>query len=620
MRASLQLEGLINIAEVIKTAQDHKCEYAPSNGTYDMEVETRTDYVRGSMEKDLAAKLRSLMPNSYEQVWAKRAFVPLVKYIYGHKLGSTFKHGGQVDLKDQSGVLLPIDDDRVVALNDMVERSKLWAALKRCDAFGVVSNRCVPKAWFDSVDGRVKVDAYSMNHVMACLHPHFTYSLDMAPTVALYKGRCNVAVGSESTSNDIWEIWAKIPEGDGRRETLGVDSLVYEQQGGKSYPFDDDSPSIPYRDPLTGEPIYPFVLVKYDVENDVYFLDKYGMLETNRRLNELLTDIQFGWLFNLHPAPVLENQGGSSIGGDAPKAVTANPAEALTVPEGWTLNFKRPDANVPQAEESVKLLAKLEGRMHGVDIEVAFDGAQGPASGVSIRIRKADLDPIVADIRGIVHEPYQEFIRRMIIVHDHHVAMGEIDSTPINPNGDLDVVLSYARAPVIDPAEVTSTKLPLIERNIYSIVDLRMDLTGETRAQAIESIDRNKSENNEYGNRISIEGLAGSMSFDDVDSGSGDAPMVAPDAVIGAAKIDRVNVYEMARAIEVGAATAVDLRMSMFGEDRDTATQRIQEAEQFNIAMAEVQGERTRTEAEAAGGAKTTGTGNAPVEPITPDD
>jgi citrate lyase gamma subunit len=622
MRASLQLEGLINIYEVIQTAQDHKREYAPTAGSYDSEVETRVDYVRGSMEKDLAAKLQAMMPNSYEDVWRKRAFVPLVKYLYGHKIGSTFKYGGQVDLKDASGEMLEVDDPRVKALQTMVERAKLWAALKSCDAFGVVSNRTVAKAWFDSVDGRVKVDSYSMNHVNACLHPHFSYSLDMAPTVAFYKGRCNVGVGTDSTANDVWEIWAKLAPDDKRRDTLNLDSLVYEQQGGKSYPFGEGADAaIPYRDPLTGEPVYPFVLVKYDVENDVYYLDKYGMLETNRRLNELLTDIQFGWLFNMHPAPVLENQGGSSIGGEAPKAVTASPAEALTIPEGWTLNFKKPDGNVAQAEESVKLLAKLEGRMHGVDIEVAFDGNQGPASGVSIRIRKADLDPIVADIRGIVHESYQEFIRRMIIVHDHHVAQGDLDAVQINPKGDLDVVLTFARAPVVDPAEVTSVKLPLVERNIYSVVDLRMELTGETRAQAIEAIERNASENDEYSGKVRLEGIA--ESFGDVSKTMPDASddnanndSEQPTEVAGKARIDRVNVYEMARAIEVGAATAIDLRMSMFGEDRETAQRRITEAEAFNLAMAEVQGERTLTEAKAAGGVDTTGTGTEPVKPI----
>lgn len=606
MRDGLMRDAMVSLHELLAKAQIHKGEYAPPDDDYDTEVQNRVDYVKGSMVKDLRRCLRRVFPLTWKKVINKSVTVPMVRYIYGTKIASTFTHGGDVSLVNSEGDLLPTDDQRARNLQDLINSSHMWAAFKRADQIGVVSNRVVVKSWWDHIDKKVRFDVYPMNHVYALVNEHAPWTMDACEAVAFYRGQYE-----RQPCYEIWNI---------DRETGST--LLYENIGGQDKVASGEDESIPFVDPLTGDPIYPFVLVKYDIENDIYYLDDYGMLEPNRRLNEALTDIQYGWLSNMHPVQALESTGSSSIGGKAPSALSADPGQAVAIPEGWALNFKKPDTNTRDVEEGLKLVSKLAGRLNGVDVEVAFDSNMGPSSGVSIRIRRADLEPIVSDIKGIVLQPYTEAIRRAVIVHDYY-HQGEPDKQ-INPDGSLDIRLSYSSQPVIDPAEVTDAKLPLVERNIYSVVDLRAELSGESREDAMASLERNKEENEKYSNRLTLEGIASPIpdieeiesSEQSEDASQADTQQEQDEQAPRGVTIERVNVYEMARAIEVGAATAVDLRMRMFGEPRSVAQRRINEAEKFNRAMAEVQGERTRIEALAAGGAETGGGGTKPVKPI----
>jgi hypothetical protein len=411
--------------------------------------------------------------------------VPYLQWIFRSKI-SNFASPPDIFLR-QAGERIPEDHPSVKLLDKQIRKGRVKATLKKAGGWGGISGRVAFKAWWDEDQRVCRATAYRMSDFYVAPHPMKPWSVDSAPSVAIFKGFVK--------RRKRYEIWGQLNPSDERiknAESAGVDpvrSVAYETDGEHDYLYDPRARN-PFVDPRTGMSMYPFVVVRFTDDDDIYYLPDHGILEQNRRLNERLTDIQYGWYFNMHPTQFLESTGQGSS--KAPSKIIAEPGGVHAL-KGWTHKFQRPDTNIGEAESSARFALSLDGRTKGVDVEVIFGEQGSAASGVSLRIKRSDLMPILEDQRGIIQPDIEEGLYRWAVVHDTYA------DEKILFAEDVEIGIQFADPPIVDMQDVVTSRLPLVQKNILSVVEVRQELKGETREEAITSIEQNKEDNKEYG-------------------------------------------------------------------------------------------------------------------------
>lgn len=596
---------------------------------FEQEMADRVSYLENSMQGDMDAVLRARFSQTYQYIKDQQMNLGLYARIIRSLSRVFYGQGHRFYLLDEDGTELPADDENQLRFAEMLKAGKWMTACKTADRYTQALRRCLVKPWWDARAGCVQFSVWPQQMVYWVPNPAAYWSADDCYAVLLRMP----GESSLSQSNARYELWAKIrvASKDGNQEageeqaeetggtwrslmcvvgsTLAADPDGKQRRVWNKRSVNDDDAN-PFVDEDTGEPIFPFVWWQADGLMQLYCVGPEDALTMPRQLNVGTTALNYSMHYENDPVGYWEptvDQPGSR----PPSVATLGPGVLVDGGE-YRPAFAHPDFDGKSTLEVWKTLVDLAVQMDvGTSTGVIQESATGE-SGLSIQIKQAPLAEHRQDTIEIYRPFVVETLRRAIVVHNYYCGEGdEIVGTPSWEPGDI--------VEVQDKEAEGRQWATKIERGAATVVDWVMAETGMDEKQALERVVKNlqmtaslqklgageaalpdltipgldlESLPDEMLERPAAEEPEEKSKADETTGAKSDEQAVPEQPQAGSAGLlEKININQLAKAIELGAATNVDLRMAITGEDRATAERRVAEAMAHNKEIASELGE-----------------------------
>ena len=626
-------DSAASIEEVKSIAAQWQPQPTDPDTSFTDEMTTRCEYINKSMQSDMLEQLKKALPKTHKQLAGMQVNLPVYRATVRSK-ARQFISGGEFSLVDENSER--IEGDMDAAFQDMLKRGQFWAGFNDADVLTQGLHRSVVELVWDDAKKCVKPCVWPQQLVHVIPDPDEYWSLDSAYAVAF---EMPGESGWGSTDRR-YKTWVKV-DGESAHYVIGKTKRVNEQDEAKriedaySAEFTDgnDDAVIPYTDPDNADaPLYPFVLWADDLLLAIYWLGDEDALTINRGVNLSFTDLYWGQRFHAHPAGYWEKQGDTT---DTPPAdVTISPGDMIDG-GGFKPAYLSPEYTPQPVVDTWNLMLRMEAMLDGNSAVAQITESSAPESGYALTIRNLPL----AEHRMRMVEIYRPFVeetlRRAIIVYNTYAKEAGSGLTPI------------VGKPVWNPGKMEAPKDPeadarlwalKISKNVATAIDWRMAETGEDHDTAKAAVEANAAANKE----LMQQGIAGEMfgarfgaaaqaepeqdedgkPIQPKDDEPEDESKPAPRPVLRAvpepddedeseeapaegekesALSDNANAESIAlkRMIDVGAASAIDMRMIILGESEAEARAGVTRSIEFNKTVAPDVGEAKGKEAAA---------------------
>jgi hypothetical protein len=437
-----------------------------SGKSFGQEMETRMCYYRIAMRADMIDEMKRRFPKTWEKL--DQLNLPLV-----HKqikdLSRVFATKSTFKLMIKGGK--PADDARQEKVEQIIDRSGAHSVMKYADEVTQTVNRSATKAWWDPDMRRARISAWPCHQVDVVPDPTLWWSTDAAPAV-LFE-----LPGIDGLGSRRWELWGR------RADSLGGGGLHFVTDGKEIFHVNAKDEN-PFRHPVTGVPIYPFVWWRNDSSTSLYSLGNEEMLNVNRRVNSTFADLDYAIRYKAWPATV------HSVDKDAPATVfgtkVIGPSEVIELGPGCRLDNL--ESTLPIADVSALLqdLIKMNALMSGLaSSSVQFDQS-APESGYAKKLQDRPLLEHRENSIEIYRPSVEEQVYRLLIVHNTYaepadrVNLSDVESVSWTP-GDVDLSIS--------PKELDDVYSVEVLQGVASKLEWRMARTGEGREEAQEALD-----------------------------------------------------------------------------------------------------------------------------------
>lgn len=577
--------------------------------TFTQEMSDRICYMHGSMWGDMDQVLQTRFPQTYQYIKDQQLNLNLYARIVNSKAKVFYGQGNRFYLIDEQQKELSPGDPSQIKFNDMLKRGRWMAACKTADRYVQALTRCLVRPWWDERNACVQFSVWPQHMVYWVPCSAAYYSADDCLAVLLkMPGR-----GTLSSSDARYEVWAKMKFEDRWRSLLiRIGSQMVSGKG------DDSKPDRQwYLDPINetnenpfvdedGEPIYPFVWWQGDGLNQLYNAGSEDALTVPRQLNAGITAMNHSLHYNSDPIGYWE---------PTVNAPSGNPPAVAVMGPGTTIDggeyrpaFAHPEYDGKQVLGIWKDIIDTAVQMDiGTSTGVVQEDAAAE-SGLSVQIKRQPLYEYRRDMIDIYRPYVLETLRRAIIVHNYYAETeaDEIRGTPCWEPGDIVDVQDK-------DAEARQWAIK-IETGAATVVDQVMHETGMDEKQALTKVVENLKLTAKLRKLMDGGDVLPDISMGDDEDEQGDqatetelesveqpeateapagAPLAGKSTTGG---LEKVNIYQIAKAIELGAATNVDMRMALFGEDRQTAERSVLAAMEHNKQVAAGLGEAKANE------------------------
>ncbi len=565
----------------LQSALDIAAQWQPDGAFYSYreEMASRLDYYYSNMQGDVATQLERKFPQTYADFYKDQVNVPILKWLTTKK-AQVFSGGGRVWLS-KGGEAIPEDDPRQLALDDMIFNSNFWAVLQRADAYVEAFDRTACKVWFDEERKCASASVWPPHSVHIVPDPLQPWNIELAESV-LFETSGVAVVDGRVVGDSVYEVWSRFA--DDRADTHGMTSLHYTTSEHRPHIKWTNDDQIPFIDPRTKDAMYPFVWLNGDGLCELYRMSNSDLLALNRSVNIMLTDIRYGYHFNIHPMSVIR----LAPGAQSPGRLVVGPGDVVEMPDGCELEFVTPDSNSQEATQFVHDIVRMAAQIDGVSAKALFSDDGQPESGVSLEIRDRDIARH-NKAKELVYIPQiKSLVYKMAVVNDHYAGEFGMEQILRDPEIEIDLEL-FGDTGVVDESKQVSDISAKIGMRVMARHEARMELNGESEDEARSAIEEIDSDNQAMFDDEPKE-EEDRAEADDAEKDAGkstekDQSSAPSDVREATNQLSKVNVYQIAKAIEQNAATAIDMRMLLFGEDRESATRRVAESAKINEEM-----------------------------------
>jgi len=589
---------------------------------YMKEIPRRVNYLNEDMEKDGKDFLKEEFALSYDDMKYKLMEYSVVSLIT-RKRAQTFRGKGmRFYLANAKGEEVPKDSPIARSFKDMIEESQIVTSLFEIDTTEDICNGCAAKVWWD-VD-HLEISPYNGAVCHVAINPDRWWDPYTAYGV-LFEQTGVDGFNSEPR----YEVWAtRDPKQTTERDIDGrlIFSPNLHYVSSKNGPIHvNDKDVNPYVDRYTKKPLMPFVWFA-SKKGEVYQKGGDQLVHFNRLLNLMMTYLTHNAIWQMAVSPVFElpaGQVGSTALAELKAVILSKPNAAIKVPPGVKFSFVRPDGQLSQFTDLMELLVQYQALMQGLTPRLLNIRGSLPQPGIAMQIEQEELIKY-RNQRVVIMRPH---VRRLLNVM---ISIWNARAPAVRGAGWVKIpenLYPVWDAGVMDsgPTDhgmISAKYQPGIETGVYSVDDWAAEVHGVTKDEARAIVDANLERNKEVLKmltRYPDEPEKPEPDAEDVEP-KAEAPDV-PEKKAEAGGVDEAgadkivaNVYQIVKAIEVGAATAVDLRMALYpNESRQQAEAIVKENIEFNLWIAELLGKVRAVEASAAASGQPPTTKNLPT-------
>jgi len=456
----MNTEILLEIAKRYKPAATF-CEY-------DEEMFNRHMYLRAAMQSDMKEIIKRRFKNTWPKIIKEQANLRIYQAEIDEK-SKVFVESSAFHLVDEKGE--PVEDPN---FDDMLKRANVHSAFKTVNKFIKSMHRAMFKPWWNKKHEHVSIGVWApyMVNIVPNIDPAAEWwDVDQARAVLFRR----MAPEGVLSTNYRQEVWGILP--DEIAQDLGRTATHYITGPDGDYQVNENDEN-PYKDPRNdNEPIYPFVWFKDSDETELFAIGEEDALTTNRMVNSLLTDLVHTTHIKAFP-PAIHTAGNDN------KDMTTEAIHAgsiLQLAQGATLNF--PTSNLPIEEVWNFLKAYLEasGRLGKLSASVIQTNVNSEESGRALKIRERQLIEDRENLIGIIHPDVEEAVYRAALVHNTHCEPSKkiksLEKYRVKwEPGEMDFP--------VDPKAALDEAEQRIRMNFDTLVSIRMKDTKEDKKTA----------------------------------------------------------------------------------------------------------------------------------------
>lgn len=579
--------------------------------TYVAEIELR-DLLYANNQRSIMASINKARYPESAGNRTEQVNLPVFKGLIDDR-AKVFASLGEFELLDERGEVIE-DEDNAIRMMSVMESARFPTALQEIDAMVQRNDAGILRAWYDPQARCARASVWSPRLVYAVADPWLRWSADACACV-LFKMPGLEGVKDKS---DRYEVLAKsFVNG----QWLTLHYYVFSEGEGEDRKWRDSAINeefaMPFVDPLTNEPIYPFVWWRLDDAGELYPLNNEDITTPNIMANCILTDL----------AQHIKYKAGGLLYGKQPEGdpaaiigkLSVGPENLPMLPPGCSIEAVDLDIGIDLVSDFVGQVLRLNAKFLGQNPNAMRDEGSTAESGYKARIERLPLEEHRQKMVPIYKPLVEDSLRRLLIVHNTYAEQGEqvrfasIRWTP-----------GETQLPTDEEAQARTDAL-LIAKNIITPIDIVMRRDRCSRQAAEETV----RENAEINKELAAMGVAGSLMVnampftdeaeeDSDKDGEESKPVVdreekptQPSKPQPVEQVDddaqlrtdpgKVTVYHIAKAIETGAASVVDLRMFLFGESEEDARRALKRVAEDTKASAKSVGEAAKIEADASG-------------------
>lgn len=461
---------------------------ALGNGnTFVEEMQDRVAYMQGSMYADMEELIESRYTQTSSKVKKFGMYVKLYRRIIDAKARAFYGQGNKFVLVDDDGTEIPAEEDSAANFAWMLTRGRWLTAAKQADKYVQAHTRCLVRPWWDDRSGCVQFSVWPQHLVYWVPNPEKYWSADDCYAVALAMPGRNSIGGNEHR----YEVWAKVKVGNEWKTCLlrvgdEQSAIVKGDKVEKVKTYFTESinatNTIPFIDPETNEPCYPFVWWQADMNMSLYFVGDEDALTIPRQVNTGLTDLNYSMHYNANPAEYWEPTR-TDVTSQPPAVAVIGPGEMVGGGD-WKPAF------VQSGYDGGKVLDVWNALIEaGVEMDIGTSAgviqeSGGSESGLSVQIKRQPLYEHRQDMIEVYRPFVEDTLKRAIMVWNQYAGDEyQIVGSPKWIPGDIVDVQDKE-------AEGRQWALK-IENNTATPIDQLMYETGMSKEQAIATIEEN---------------------------------------------------------------------------------------------------------------------------------
>ncbi len=472
----LQKERQANMESLLQ--ESRRWQPQPTNTTYYDEMETRMNYMRGAMQADMNDELKRRFPQTHEKIKKEQVNLPLVRKEMEEK-SKCFLNTGEIYLIDEDGER--VEGKAQDLFQDFVGRTSTWSMLQKADRITQGCHRCAVKSWWDDRREKLRYSIWPPHKVYIVPDPWRWWDYDSSWAV-LFELPGLEGLTAQAKRYEVWGI--RDPQA---AAVTGRNTVHFVTDGANDTYFNQDD-VIPFTDPRTGNPLYPFVWWQDDDSTDLYTVGDEDMLTINRAINSGLTDIRQAIhykAFGVWVHTMAEN-------GQPLNVKTLGPSQVLDLVAGETL--ENVDTNLPVEEtfDFYQELAEVKAMLSGLPSTSMRKESGAPETGYAIKLRNKPLQEHREEMLTYQLPAAEESVYRALVVSNTY-AKDKIKGlekyrVKIDP-GEMDIE---------EEPEAEGRRLAAeIESDVSTPVDWRMVRYREDREQAEAAVEENVKYNQE---------------------------------------------------------------------------------------------------------------------------
>lgn len=464
----------------------HRMQPSSDERSYREEMNRRTQFLKNNQHGVMKDELKERYPQGYKESNLKSEQVNLPVYSgLKNDQAQVLKAPGEFTLIDKNGD--PVNDKTATEnMNAAFKLAKFHSTLQDGDLKTHTYERSCFRAWWDPTVNAAQADFWEPQLVNVVADPWLSWSVDAAPAVLFELPRVDLT----KTTTCRYEVFAK-HEIDGVWKTLHFYIHEYNDKGKLRWTEKEINADfvIPFEDPRTGDPLYPFVWWRGDADRAIYIMANTDSVETNVTVNCQNTDLGQHIKFKgggLNYIKVAEGEGDVEV----PGVLNVGPFDLPTLPSGCSIESVPLDMIVPEVQawlnEYLRSFAKMSGQNPNIfktDTGAAESGYKYQLEMIPVtENREKKLPYYIPDV--------EESGYRFLIVHDTYadkelkVGMAEKGYLLQYKPGEL--------APPVDAEAQRRTDALDISMNLTTPVQILMrDNPGMTEEQAKKEIDEN---------------------------------------------------------------------------------------------------------------------------------
>jgi len=595
-----------NVDQVLALVADNQP--GTNDRSYRQEIYRRKALYDNNQQAIMAEIAKKRYPES-EGNQAEQVNLPVLRGFVNDQ-AKVLSAPGEFDLLDDAGD--PIEDEGILErFNKVLEDARVTTAMRAIDITTYRDDAGIWRNWWDPEAKCARASVWSPYLVHAVANPWLRWSADACPAVLFEMP----GIDGVNSATKRYEVLAKklIPNESGEGGTWRtLHYYVYtDSENGWHDEAINEEYALPFVDPDTSDPIYPFTWWRKEDATELYPLTNEDMTTPNITANCVMTDMMQHIKYKSGGLFFATQTGGGGDTGAFPAKLAAGPKKIPTLPAGWDLKAINLDMGITEVAEVMHGVLQLTAKLQGQNPNAMRADSGAAESAYKLKIERLPMEENRAAQIPTYKPLLEDSVRRLLIVSDTHCEPGDkvghynVRWTP----GKLSI-------PTDEEAEARVDAL-LMTKNIITPVDVVMRRDGVDRETATQTVKDNAALNKE----LMSEGIAGSL----LESRTGFAPTddepEGKDAAVRddntkqiadhiqtkmddgtlTADPEKVNVYHIAKAIEAGAASAVDLRMFLFGESEQEARTALTRVSSDNQAIADVLGKAKAIEDKASG-------------------